>query len=560
MMRKITWKFTICLLIASIVFMPVLAGCDKPENKPEDEPEDEPVTTVGEDEKETVMVTDSLTEEPTEPETTLDDVNEETTENATDEPEITLEPSVGLDFISNGDGTCFVSGIGKCTDSDVVIPSESPEGEKVTSIGFGAFKECEELSSLTIADGVESIDAFAFSDCANLTSVKIPDSVTSIGTSAFSGCRGLTSITVAQGNSVFHSVGNCLIETRSKMLVVGCQNSVIPTDGSVTSIDDGAFSGCTGLSSINIPDSVTKIDINAFSGCTGLSSVTIPNSVTKIGSGAFSGCTGLSNITIPGSVVQIDEGAFSHCTGLVSITVDESNRFYHSANHCLIETRSASLIVGCQNSDIPTDGSVIRIDDYAFSGCTGLSSINIPDSVTKICNNAFSGCTGLVDITIPNSVTDIFTGAFSGCTGLVSINIPDGVTSIGARAFYHCPGLTSITVDEGNSVYHSAQNCLIETNNKMLVAGCQNSEIPTDGSVISIDNYVFYGCTGLVSINIPDSVTSIGIQAFLDCQGLTDVHYSGTQAQWREMNIGRSNDSLTSATIHCADGDITPEQ
>ena len=162
-----------------------------------------------------------------------------------------------LEFTSNGDGTCSISGIGNCTAFALVIPAVSPDGDIVTSIGDFVFDCYESLESVTI-----------------------PDSVTSIGIGVFSHCTSLTSITVAEENPIYHSAGNCIIETASKTLIAGCKNSVIPDDGSVTRIEDGAFSGCTKLTSVTIPDSVTSIGGDAFCDCTSLTSITIPNRET----------------------------------------------------------------------------------------------------------------------------------------------------------------------------------------------------------------------------------------------------------------------------------------
>ncbi|MBO5042722.1 MAG: leucine-rich repeat domain-containing protein, partial [Clostridia bacterium] len=193
-------------------------------------------------------------------------------------------PSQGLGFIPQGAGTCYVSGIGTCTDADVVIPAVSPSGDSVTSIG-------EE----------------AFYNCTSLTSIEIPDSVTSIGDKAFSGCESLMSITVDEDNEIYHSEGNCLIETASKTLISGCMNSVIPSDGSVTSIGDSAFSGCSGLTSIVIPDSVTSIGDYAFYGCNNL--IQIENGVSYVDKWVIDCDEQTTNVTLRADTVGIGDNA-----------------------------------------------------------------------------------------------------------------------------------------------------------------------------------------------------------------------------------------------------------
>ena len=317
-----------------------------------------------------------------------------------------------------------------------------------------------------IPDYVTGIGVLAFYCCSNMTSITIPNSVTSIGENAFSCCSGLTSIVVAENNKVYHSFKNCLIETQSKTLILGCRNSEIPPDGSVTGIGSHAFSWCS-LASITIPDNVTSIGENAFYYCHNLTSITIPDSVTSIGSSAFEDCSSLTSITIPKGVTSIGSSAFRLCSSLTSITIPDS---------------------------------VISIGDYAFYYCRGLMNITIPDSVTSIGSSAFYNCSSLTSITIPGSVT-----------------------SIGENAFSRCSGLTSIVVAESNKVYHSFKNCLIETQSKTLILGCKNSEIPMDGSVTGIGSSAFKDCSSLTSITIPNSVTSIGSSAFEDCMSLTNI-------------------------------------
>ena len=346
----------------------------------------------------------------------------------------------------------------------------------VTSIGYRAFYECNltkitgpaaivsSISQLCNSKAVEEVvitngmifESNSFSACTGLTSITIGSGVTSIGDSAFIGCSGLTSITVADGNTTYHSKDNCLIKTESKTLILGCKTSVIPTDGSVTSI----------------------------------------------GNYAFYGCSGLTSVTIGSGVMSIGNSAFIGCNGLTSITVADGNTKYHSKDNCLIETESKTLILGCKTSVIPTDGSVTSIGNYAFQGCTGLTSVKIGNGVTSIGNFAFNGCTGLTNITIPNSVTSIGYRAFEGCTSLTIITIPDGVTSIEESAFNGCTGLTNVTIGSG---------------------------------VTSIVNYAFYGCTGLTSIK-----------------------FNGTIAQWNAISKGSywKYNVPNACNVVCTDGTI----
>ena len=342
----------------------------------------------------------------------------------------------------------------------------------------------------------------------------------------------------------------------------------------VTTISDWAFNGCSGLTSVTIPDSVTSIGNYAFQGCTGLTSITIPDSVTDIGRGVFNGCSGLTSITIPDRVTNIGEYAFSDCSKLTSVTIPDS---------------------------------VTSIGNFAFSSCRGLTSIAIGNIVTSIGEYAFSYCTGLTSITIPDSVTSIGNYAFNGCSGLTSVTILDSVTGIGYRAFSGCSGLTSIVVKEGNSKYIAKDNCLIDKSTATLVLGCKTSVIPIDGSVTSIGDWAFQNCSGLTSVTIPDSVTSIGEGAFYYCSGLTSVaipnnvanigdyafngcsgltsvtigngvtsigsyafevcsklkriDFNGTKAQWKAIEKGNKwSDYTGNFTVYCTDGTLSKSE
>ena len=248
----------------------------------------------------------------------------------------------------------------------------------------------------------------------------------------------------------------------------------------VTSIGDGAFSYCTRLTEVTIPNSVTTIGSRAFRNCRDLQTVTIGNSVTTIGGGAFASCSGLTEVTIPNSVTSIGDYAFTSCTGLTEVTIPNS---------------------------------VTTIGERAFYYCTGLQKVTIGNSVTAIGDGAFESCRGLTEVTIPNSVTTIGDSAFEGCTGLKTVTIGNSVTTIGYRAFYSCTGLTEVSIP--NSVTNIGSSAFED---------CTELKTVTIGnSVTTIEDGAFFLCTQMESVTIGEKVESIGESAFAKCNSLTAV-------------------------------------
>ncbi len=370
---------------------------------------------------------------------------------------------------------------------------------------------------VVIPDGVTEIDWFAFSECKSLTSVTIPNSVTAIGNGAFFGCTGLTSVVISN---------------------------------SVTEISLFAFEGCTSLTSVTIPDSVTAICTEAFCGCTSLASVTIPNSVTEISLSAFDGCTSLTNITVAedSQSYASQDGVLFNKTKTKLVYYPEGKTGAYTIPNSVTEIGGGAFSGRTDLTDVVIPNSVTKIGNGAFRDCTSLTSVTIPDSVTEIGECAFWSCTGLTSVTIPDSVTEIGEHAFWSCTGLTSVTIPDSVTKIGESAFSGCIGLTSVTIP--GSVAKIGDGAFD------YCTGLTSVTIPD--SVTEIGDVAFRYCSGLTSVVIPDSVTKIGTSAFFDCTGLTDVYYGGTQEQWKAIEIKFGNNTLKSATIHCADTTMAP--
>ena len=354
----------------------------------------------------------------------------------------------------------------------------------------------------------------------------------SIGDGAFLGCEGLTSIEIPS---------------------------------SVTSIGNGAFYGCRGLGSIEIPNSVASIYKDTFGGCTGMTSVTIGNSVTSIGENAFWDCRKLTSIKIPNSVTSIDNGAFSGCKKLNNLTIEDGENIlsFHTSNttisgfsdctvfkNCPIETLYIGRNVLCSNSspfkdmstlkDVTIGNSVTSVSENAFYGCTGMTSVTIGNSVTNIDKNAFHGCAGLTSIKIPNSVTSIGESAFYQCSGLTSIIFGNNVKIIGDQAFMGCKGLTAIHIADIAAwckiTFNDNTNANTHTSNPLAFAhhlfinGEEIKDLIIPDNVTNIGYAAFYQCFGLTSVEIPSSVTSIGNAAFYQCSGLksVEIHNSVT--------------------------------
>ena len=313
---------------------------------------------------------------------------------------------------------------------------------------------------------------------------------------------------------------------------------------SVTSIGERAFRDCYGLTSVTIPNSVTSIGNSAFAWYSGFTSVHITDLAAwcKI---AFNGSNSnplsyvhhlyikgeeIKDLVIPNSVTSIGDYAFYGCSGLTSVTIPNS-----------VTSIGISAFRDCSGLTSVTIGnSVTSIGSFAFNNCSGLTSVTIPNSVKSIGDDAFSQCSGLTSVTIPNSVASIGEGAFSDCSGLTSVTIPNSVTSIGTWAFYGCTGLTSVHITDLAAwckiAFIGSYSNPLSFAHHLYLNGEEIKDLVIPNSVTYIGSQTFRECTGLTSVTIPNSVTSIENGAFEHCYGLSSIKVESGNTTYDSRN------------------------
>ena len=429
---------------------------------------------------------------------------------------------IGQSVESIGQGAFISSGI-----KTVVIP------DSVKSIGYEAFCDCSSLSGVLLGNGLQTIDSGAFNDCDSLVSVIIPNSVEAINSSssydsgAFSYCDNLQKVVIGDGLKAIknYTFVHC---PKLESVVIG---------ESVESIGSHAFSS-GGLKTVVIPDSVASIGYEAFCDCKLLSAVKLGNGLKTIDSGAFNDCDSLLSIEIPDSVETInssssyDSGAFSYCDNLQEIIIGNGLKAIKNYTfvHC---PKLESVVIG---------ESVESIGSHAFSS-SALKTIVVPDSVTSIGYEAFCDCTALYAIELGNGLKTIDSGAFNDCDSLLSITIPDSVETINSSssydsgAFSHCDNLQEVIIGDG-----------LKAIKNYTFANCPKLESIVIGeSVATIGSHVFSG-SALKTVVIPDSVTSIGYEAFCDCKSLSVVKF-GNSLKTIDSGAFNDCDSLLSIEI-----------
>ena len=435
--------------------------------------------------------------------------------------------------VKNGDGkTIYYNWANNQTELAVTYKGNSPTEYSNEYSGNVVIPESVTYNGKNYP--VTSIGNDAFGGCSNLTSVTIPNSVTTIGSNAFS------------GTAWFENQPDGLVYIKN---IAYKYKGAIPNNTSITikegtdGIAASAFMDCRGLVSVTIPNSVTTIGDYAFYGCNDLTTVHISDLDAwcniSFGTNTSNPLTfahhlylngeKIKDLVIPNSVVRIGNYAFVDCNGLTSVTIPNS-----------VAEIGEGAFYRCRNlTSITIPNSVKSIGSAAFYLCSGLTSVTIPNSVTDIGGSAFGGCSNLTSIAIPNSVKNIGSSAFYDCTGLTSVTIPNSVTKIEDRTFEGCSSLSSVTIP--NSVTSIGSRAFWSCNNLSSVT-IPNSVINIDdafgdcssltsaiiGNGVTTISGTFYRCSKLESVTIPNSVTSIGSSAFYGCTSLKSVTFSNS--------------------------------
>ncbi|MCR5523123.1 MAG: leucine-rich repeat domain-containing protein [Clostridia bacterium] len=388
----------------------------------------------------------------------------------------------------------------------------------ITYIGNNAFYGFTALNNVTLPDTVINLGSGVFYGCTAIKSIVLPDSVINPGSSTFFGCSSLESIDLGAG-----------IQTIGNSMFLDCTSlSEIEIPDSVKSIGSQAFINCTGLKSISIPDSVTEIGLSSFQRCEYLETVDLGDNIRTIGDGAFCNCYSLSKISIPASVDYIGVIAFEGCTSLETVELPDICDFvgYHAFNLTPFSRKSSNWY------------------NNGFYVAGNLNAVASSSDETFV---------------VKEGTVRIDEMALDGGRKYKSIVLPASVRNIDYPQFYSDYSVENFSVSAENPVFHSAGNCIIETESGKLILGCKNSVIPDDGSVKVIADKAFYNCESLTSITIPNSVTDINDEAFSWCSGLenltlgngitniglgafrdcpfTEVYYNGTEEQWNNIYI-----------------------
>lgn len=410
---------------------------------------------------------------------------------------------MGISAYPYGDGLWITKSTGT-VDGDLLLP-DVIDGVPVVCVAASAFEYNEDIVSVSLPDSVVQLGNFCFANCPNLRSLRLGRNIGPQSAGLINYSPNVDFLAVDPENPVLHSDGNCVIETASKTMILGCRNSVIPDDGSVRILNCYSFQNCSGLKAITVPSPVETIQENAFCNSKDLESVLIADSVTTVGENAFSGCSALKEVRLPALLKELPDELFYNCASLEEITLPGA-----------VSVIGSSCFEACPNlKTVRIPASAVEIRNYAFKECASLEQIDLPAGLQRL-GSAFNGCKALKKIVIPEGVESLSGATFRDCSSLTEIVFPEKMTAIPRTLFAGCTGLTEIRIPEG---------------------------------VYQIDDYAFSGCDHLKTVYLPATLKYVYEDLFEGCTALETVHFAGTKAEWDAIRWSESDDCLQNAEV-----------
>ena len=467
---------------------------------------------------------EASTEEKTSEEESTKETTEETTEETTPEETTTEEPewseqapkedTKGLTFSFSEDGqTVSITGFDGSR-SVVEIP-ETYGGAKVTSIAAGAFRGQTMITDVVIPEGVTYIGREAFAGCSALVRVQIPTSVTQVGANLFEGTPYDSTLT---GELVY--INSILYRCQSDAVTVSIRQGT-------TVIAEEAFINRVNLAAIVVPDGVSYIGSNAFKNCSALSQIEIPKSVRDIVANAFDGTKWYEDRKH--EMIYINDLLYRVPAEIIVQSEQPTGSLRDKDAAELAKSGVATQII--PYTDVIVQGETTTICTLAFAN-TPVQKVQLPSTLTTIRYGAFQNCTALKQITLPESMTFIEGGAFQNCSVLSSILVPQNVTYLGASAFSGCTSLTSATLPQAITRISSGlfENCssltTVQASSALTSIGSRAfaetsalSSFTFPQTLTAVGEESFTG-SGIVTANLPQSVTYLGAGAFADCTKL----------------------------------------
>lgn len=358
----------------------------------------------------------------------------------------------------------------------------------VASMGTYTFADCPNLTTAIYADDATT-GKFTFANDKNLVNVVLPKNATALQQGLFSGCSGLENLTLPAG---------------------------------LTTFDLSVFQNCSSLKSVTLPEGITEVAQSLFSGCASLEHIEIPETVKTLKSNCFEKCTGLKEITLPAGLTRIEGNVFDGCSGITKIDIPEGVNFigqYAFRNMSLTEIHIPDAVTNLQTGLIAGNKGItsftfppnVNTMGSSVFANTGITELTLPASLKTLPTNVFADMK-LKTVTLPETLTQLPGGCFLRCTELTSVTIPEGVTTIGSSAFEGCTALTSVAIP-----------AKVTALNMNTFKGCGIKTVVLPEGINNIPMYCFQNCPNLESIEIPDKVATINMYAFDGCSKLKNV-------------------------------------